>query len=336
MTTGKTHWRESFAQLALGICHARKLPDKAITDAAPDKPLRFEFAIDGVAFEAVHPAPAPDDPARFQLRARFGKLPATGADWHCEQALKTNHVLARAHGSMITIDPEAGEFVYSSHFRLEPLGDAAFLKGLGEIAQGVLAWRRLAPHAGTPATSAPPAAGKAVPVMPLEAGSGTPPCPHRDKLLQLLRDLPTGHGLEWRKDQLLPEHIDAPRVELALHFGSQQFTLVHSSEPSIAELCLIECRFGTAPPDRAGASHRRLLELNHELASVRTSAFSIDPVSGQVVHGLPIRLPGTSTESLFGVMDMLAELALSWRHDQYLAAPPSTRGPARQAAGAAR
>jgi hypothetical protein len=326
--------RQQFTELARNLSTRAKSQAAQPVVVAADHSILGHFAIDGVEFEASYPASdAPEPPDHFHLRCRFGKVPATGAASVYEQALKSNHVLARAHGSMMAVDARTGELVYSIHLGLAHTADAAaLLKRLEEIAKGALAWRKLPAQKPVPL----PASGPLAPVMPLEADTGKHLCPHREKLLALLRELPAQHDLKWREDKPLPAHVDSPRIAPALWFGAQKFTLVHSIEPSIAHLCLIECEFGSPGADHAEASYRRLLELNDEIAPLRTSGFSIDPVSGHVVHGFPMLLEHTTATSLARTMDMLAELALAWRHDQFLPGAPSARQPAEHGARVAR
>lgn len=341
MTTEKTNWREAFATLAKEICHATSLaPDKAIPAVAPDAPLRFAFRLDNVDFEAVHApiANAPDADARLHLTARLGKLPDE-ATWHYERALKTNYFLAQAHGSMLAVDP-TGWLVYSIHLGLPEAKDAgAFLKNLEQVAKHALEWRDLSAHAPSHPSQTAQSPAQPAPVMPLEPDTGKQPCLHRAKLLKLLSDLPAQHDMKWLDDKPMPPSItDSPRIELTLHFGKpQRFKVVHWSDPSIAHLCLIECEFGAPPADRASKSLLRLLQLNYEVAPLRTSAFSIDPASGHVVHGFPMLLEHTTARSLIWTMDMLAELAFSWRHDQFLPTASSARDqPTQHGVGVAR
>lgn len=309
--------RKQFTELAAYLSsHAKSQFDKPGT-APPDQPMLAHFALDGVEFEAWHPAPEGAESSDvFHLRCRFGKVPSANAAALYAQALKMNHGLARSHAAMYTLDPRTGDLAFSVFQELDHATPDGLLKGIVELAKMAHAWRQQAPHP-TSATASNAKAGAHV--APLEAHTGAQPCAQRQAFLQLLAELPLQVGGAWQAKKAPPEHVDAARTAVEISIGAARYKLVHSIEPSISHLGLIECEFGAPPKERVEASYRRMLEINHHISLRRTSGFSIDPDSGNVVHCAPFPIARVNGWALAQVMDYLAEIALTWNVDPLLA-----------------
>jgi hypothetical protein len=130
----------------------------------------------------------------------------------------------------------------------------------------------------------------------------------RFKFIDLAEDVFRELGLQppsRESDQALP-------LVLAVDVDQESFQLEHSEHHGLDRLVL-ECRFGTVPPERAVRALTRLLQINNDLRADVGAAFAADAQTDEVVYMRSVSLEHTKARDLLDHMSEIKALAQAWR-----------------------
>lgn len=133
--------------------------------------------------------------------------------------------------------------------------------------------------------------------------------------------------------------IEAPQLQpdamgitgFTLRVQEVDISVVQAPEGSPpAAFVLVE--FGAPPPERELETWHALLDANFLMLGANAPSFSRNPVSGEVVLQYACAFENATPEGLCQSIEHIAEVAVRWRKDYFLAdeRPPGA-GPGRQA-----
>lgn len=143
--TPTPNWRDRFIDLAAELCRARGEPEPP-RHSDPDRAAHLRLSIDGVDFEALHPAQQDGYADRFLLRCRFGRV-GERDEGALRQALEMNFALARSQVGAFGWDADTRELVFCTPQSLQDAAGDSFLTGLRNIAGLALVWQQTNPPA---------------------------------------------------------------------------------------------------------------------------------------------------------------------------------------------
>lgn len=137
------HGRDRFVDLAAELCRACGEPEPQLHDGA-DQALYLCLRVDGIRFEALHPAEQEGHADRFLLRCRFGPVPEHG-ERALREALEMNLGLCRLQVGGFGFDADTQELVFCAPQSLQDADGSTLLEGLQNMARLALAWRQTNP-----------------------------------------------------------------------------------------------------------------------------------------------------------------------------------------------
>jgi len=144
---------------------------------------------------------------------------------------------------------------------------------------------------------------------------------NRNHLLKLLRELLASFDV--------PAHPDfeaqslEPSIALSFQYNDLQLRLLHSEEPQIRHLGLIECRLGSVAPVDEESQYERLLDLNYRLCATN-SAFAIDAEGGDILYTCAFRTDEMNLDALIGLIEAIEPICEQWLRTEGDATPHAT------------